>query len=159
MTDSEKQELAEQKMPYYTVHIHSRPAPATEISAALDKSMPPWIVTFDNFVTDEECDALVALGYEHEYKRSEDVGELKFDGSHDSIKSERRTSENAWCSDFGGCRPQEVPQRVHDRMATVMGIPANNSEDFQILKYEVGQFYRTHHDFIPHQGTFLRQRN
>jgi prolyl 4-hydroxylase len=154
LTESELKEYADQKMPLYTVHIHSRPGdtPATEISAVFDKSLPPWVVTFDNFVTDEECAALIALGYEHEYKRSEDVGAEKFDGSHDSIQSERRTSENAWCSDHGDCRPQEVPQRLHERMATVMGIPANNSEDFQILKYEKGQFYRTHHDFIPHQG-------
>jgi prolyl 4-hydroxylase len=32
-----------------------------------------------------------------------------------------------------------------------MGIPANNSEDLQLLRYEKGQFYRTHHDYIPHQ--------
>ena len=32
-----------------------------------------------------------------------------------------------------------------------MGIPAENSEDLQVLKYEVGQFYNTHHDYIPHQ--------
>lgn len=153
LPESEKEELAAQNMPLYTVHVHSRPEPATEISAALDKSMPPWVITFENFVTDEECDAMIQLGHENEYKRSEDVGAPKFDGTHDSVKSERRTSENAWCSDFAGCRPQEIPQRLHDRMSKVMGIPANNSEDFQILKYEVGQFYRTHHDFIPHQGT------
>ena len=33
----------------------------------------------------------------------------------------------------------------------VTGIPANHSEDFQILKYEPGQFYRQHHDYIGHQ--------
>jgi len=32
-----------------------------------------------------------------------------------------------------------------------MGIPSENSEDLQLLKYEVGQFYNTHHDYIPHQ--------
>jgi len=36
-------------------------------------------------------------------------------------------------------------------MSTVMGIPPENNEDFQILKYELGQFYNTHHDYIPHQ--------
>lgn len=65
--------------PLYTVHVHSRPPPgATEISAAIDKATPPWVVTFDNFLTDEECDALIQLGYEYEYKRSEDVGAAKF---------------------------------------------------------------------------------
>jgi prolyl 4-hydroxylase len=42
-------------------------------------------------------------------------------------------------------------------MSKVMGIPAENSEDLQLLKYEVGQYYNTHHDYIPHQkGTKMR---
>mmetsp|Transcript_13489 Transcript_13489/g.19441 ORF Transcript_13489/g.19441 Transcript_13489/m.19441 type:complete len:132 (+) Transcript_13489:876-1271(+) len=38
-----------------------------------------------------------------------------------------------------------------DRMSDVMGIPAVNSEDLQVLKYEKGQFYNSHHDYIGHQ--------
>jgi Rps23 Pro-64 3,4-dihydroxylase Tpa1-like proline 4-hydroxylase len=34
----------------------------------------------------------------------------------------------------------------------VTGIKANDSEDFQILKYEPGQFYRQHHDYIELQA-------
>jgi prolyl 4-hydroxylase len=142
LSAEEERDLADAKMPMYTVHVHSRPDPVTEISAALDKSMPPWVITFENFITDEECDAIIQLGYKHEYKRSEDVGEPKFDGSYGSVKSERRTSENAWCSTLSGCREEEVPTRLHKRMSDVMGIPPDNSEDFQILKYEVNGFYR-----------------
>ena len=116
----------------------------------MDKSLPPWVVTFENFLTDAECDALIALGHKYDYKRSEDVGAVKFDGSHDSVRSESRTSENAWCS--GACRDDEIPKRVQERIANVLNIPAENSEDLQILKYEKGQYYRTHHDFIDHQG-------
>lgn len=32
------------------------------------------------------------------------------------------------------------------RYKQVTGIPSNNYESFQILQYEEGQFYRTHHD-------------
>jgi prolyl 4-hydroxylase len=69
------------------------------------------------------------------------------------MKSAERTSENAWCSTrTGGCREIEVPVRLHKRMSTVMEIPPeNSSEDMQLLKYEVGQFYKTHHDYTPHQ--------
>ena len=83
---------------------------------------------------------------------SEDVGDIKFDGSHDSVQSERRTSENAWCSSSKGCRDEEIPTRLHQRMSAVLGIPPENSEDLQLLKYEKGQFYRTHNDYIPHQA-------
>jgi prolyl 4-hydroxylase len=136
----ELQELQESQTPVYTVHVHSRPESVTEISAALDKSMPPWVVTFDNFLTPEECDNLIQLGYDAGYKRSEDVGGQKFDGTVEPVQSERRTSENAWCSQQHGCREQEVPARIHKRMGAVMGIPPENSEDLQILRYEKGQF-------------------
>lgn len=79
LTADERKLLEATNTPEYTVTVHSRPSSdATEISAAMDKSMPPWVVTFDNFLTDEECDTMVQLGYEYEYKRSEDVGAKKF---------------------------------------------------------------------------------
>lgn len=140
--------------PAYTVHVHSRPdqsAVSSRPSAAIDISNPPWVITFDNLLTKEEADDLVQLGYKYKYTRSEDVGERKFDGSHDSVQSTRRTSENAWCSSREGCRELDVPKTVQDRISTILRIPGKNSEDLQLLKYEKGQFYKTHHDYIPHQ--------
>jgi len=76
---------------------------------------------------------------------------LQVDGSYDAVESLTRTSENAWCSNKNDCRDDSVIQKIHDRIAKVTNIPPENSEDFQILKYEVGQFYRPHHDYIHHQ--------
>lgn len=153
LTSSEREELYAKGMTDYTVNVISRPSPepATDVSASNDKSLPPWVITFDNFVTAEECEEIIRLGYETGYKRSEDVGKRNVDGTAGSVQSKGRTSENAWCSDRNECRSKEVPTRIHNRMAQVMGIPAENSEDLQVLKYEVGQFYNTHHDYIPHQ--------
>lgn len=143
LSDEERRHLEESLTPIYTVHVHSSPGePVTEVSAVLDKSLPPWVVTFDDFLTPEECDALIQLGHRYGYKRSEDVGGQRFDGTFESVTNNRRTSENAWCSDHGGCRNEEIAQRIHQRMAMVMGIPAENSEDLQLLRYEQGQFYR-----------------
>lgn len=84
-------------MTNYTVHVHSRPAPLKAGDVAIDRErdleQPPWIITFENFLSDEECDRLIQLGHENEYKRSEDVGKELPDGSYDSKKSETRTSE------------------------------------------------------------------
>jgi prolyl 4-hydroxylase len=137
----------------YSVTVHSRPSaePATEVSVVNDRSLPPWVITFDNFLTPEECDDMVQLGYKSGYKRSEDVGAEKEDGTVGAKKSTGRTSENAWCSSRDGCRDEDVAQRLHNRMSQVMGISPENSEDMQLLRYEVGQFYQTHHDYIPHQ--------
>jgi len=37
-----------------------------------------------------------------------------------------------------------------EKIRNLTGVPTRNSEYLQILKYEVGQFYKTHHDFIEH---------
>ncbi len=141
-------------MTNYTVHILSRPGPyegSPIISEEYDKEQPPWIITFENFLTEEECQKLIELGYQSNYERSKDVGQVQVDGSYDSVESSTRTSENAWCSDRNKCRNDPTARLIHDRISFVTGLPANNSEDLQLLKYEVGQFYRKHHDYIEHQ--------
>ena len=165
----ETQLLAQQKqvrddgMPYYTVHVHSRPETVTSVKDAataddiviadrkIDLKEAPWVVTFDNFLTEEECDHLIELGYEGGYERSTDVGTKTADGSYSSKVSTTRTSKNAWCSKKNGCRDDAIATRVRDRIANVTQIPSQNFEDYQMLKYEHGQFYRSHHDYIPHQ--------
>ena len=146
--------------PFYTVQVHSRPESPAEVAdengviaidAKKDREEAPWVITFDNFVTDEECDHLIQLGYKNGYKRSMDVGTKTADGSFSSKESSTRTSENAWCSDKSDCRNDNISYRVRERIANVTQIPSVNFEDFQMLKYEEGQFYRTHHDYIPHQ--------
>jgi prolyl 4-hydroxylase len=145
-------------MPIYTVHVHSRPGQPQQQShlslsaSALSSSSPPWVVTMDNFLTDDECHGLIALGYEYGYRPSAHVGGGRRGGPREQ-QPEMRTSETAWCSDQMGCRWRDLPQRLHERMATVLDLPSSNySEDFQLLKYEAGQYYRTHHDYIPQQG-------
>ena len=101
-------------------------------------------------MTDEECDHLIELGYKNGYKRSRDVGKETIDGSFDNKESVTRTSENAWCSGKSGCREDSIVQRILLRLNSLTGIPTQNYEDLQMLKYEGGQFYRTHHDYIPH---------
>lgn len=141
----------------YTVNVHSKPKevtiPKRENEDEPDVMDGPWVVTFDNFISDTECDQLVQLGYQQKdgYQRSKDVGEVKFDGTFDGYESKSRTSSNAWCSAKEGCRFDPVANLIMERLANVTGIPKENSEDFQLLRYEVGQFYRKHHDYIGHQ--------
>lgn len=139
-------------MTNYSVVVHSRPESTMVIDKAMDLQQPPWLITFNNFLTDEECETLIQLGHKSEYERSKDVGAVQTDGSYDSIVSTSRTSENAWCSYQKNCRNEEVPKRIHERIMTVTGIKTNHSEDFQMLRYEPGQFYRRHHDYIEMQA-------
>jgi 2OG-Fe(II) oxygenase superfamily len=108
----------------------------------------PWVVTLDNVLSDQECESLIEQGAMLGYERSEDVGERNPDGSYGSVKSSGRTSTNAWCSD--ACLTNETVQSVIAKLENLTGIPDANSEFLQLLRYEVGQFYESHHDFIEH---------
>lgn len=88
----------EEGMTNYTVTVLSRPRAFVDdeervISLDRDLEQPPWVITFENFVTEEECKRMIDLGYKSEYERSEDVGDLLPDGTFDSIQSDTRTSE------------------------------------------------------------------
>ena len=81
----------------YSVTVISSPndrdtKKSDKLSIGNDKKSPPWIVVFDNFLTEEECETLIQLGYDAGYKRSEDVGSKQHaDGTFDSVQSKGRT--------------------------------------------------------------------
>jgi len=108
----------------------------------------PWIVVLDNFLTDEECDTMIELGAEQGYQRSLDVGDETFDGSVGLKENERRTSVNAWC--LPPCYDHPTTKQVIAKLENVTGISDNHSEYLQLLKYETGQYYESHHDFPPY---------
>jgi hypothetical protein len=102
----------------------------------------PWVVTLDNFLSDEECDRLIKLGYDRGYERSKDVGAKKFDGTFDSYENPKRTSTNAWCTK--DCYDDPIVQNVTARLEDLTGIPRNNSEYWQLLRYLETQEYSTY---------------
>jgi len=152
--------IQEDGTPIYTVTVHSRPespSPKPDENGVIptdsqrDRKEAPWVITFDNFMTSEECQHLINQGYRNGYERSTDVGKRLADGSYDKKQSTGRTSENSWCDSKSGCRQDPVVDRILKRLANVTGIPDENYEDLQLLKYEVGQYYNAHHDYITHQ--------
>jgi len=126
----------------YTPQIHSSPHKD-------DSPEGPWVVTLENFLSEEECETMIKLGTKQGYKRSADTGEKKFDGTkfvYGSKRSKDRTSSTAWCN--SDCSEHDTTKAILDRMETVTGIPSINYEALQLLQYEQGQFYGTHHDYI-----------
>ena len=111
-------------------------------------SRDPWVITMDNVLTAEEAGILIELGANEGYVRSSDVGKRLADGTFDSKVSDFRTSYNAWCQDE--CYRDPVTQRVIERISNFTGIDDTNSEYLQMLKYEPGQYYKAHHDYIVH---------
>ncbi len=53
---------------------------------------------------------------------------------------------NAWCGDL--CYADPLAKAVMERLENITQIPDKNTEYLQLLRYEVGQFYQTHHDYI-----------
>lgn len=109
----------------------------------------PWMIMFDSFATKEECERLIELGGMEGYERSSDVGKRRFDGSFENYVNDGRTSTNAWCQKE--CSEDPLASGVIERISIVTGIPERNSENLQLLKYEPGQYYQVHNDYIPHQ--------
>jgi prolyl 4-hydroxylase len=131
----------------YNPKVLSRPKPFPDKD--VDYQEGPWVVTFDTFLTDHECDVLVELGTQEGYERSGVVGEEhNVDGTFKSIVGEGRTSEQAWCDK--DCYTNATAQAVMGKVEHLTGFPEQNSEHLQLLKYEVGQLYETHHDYIDH---------
>jgi prolyl 4-hydroxylase len=122
------------------------PSPEQKESGIVDG---PWVVVLDKFLSPEECDRLIDLGAIEGYVESADVGRKNFDGTYDKSVNIGRTSTNAWCE--GVCYDDKMARNVTARIENVTGIPEANSEYLQLLRYEPGQYYNTHHDYIPHQ--------
>ena len=108
----------------------------------------PWVLTLENFISDEESDRLIEMGSIEGYERSTGIGDMQPDGISDNVVSTDRTSSNAWCSNE--CIEDEIVKAVNSRISSMTGIPELNSEDLQLLKYGPGQLYNAHHDYIEY---------
>jgi hypothetical protein len=116
--------------------VFARAQTMTHLMPTLHSSAP-YVLTFDKFVTDDECEAFISTTASH-FERS-----LAGD-----VVSPVRTSKQAWCQPgiATECYNHPLTQRVAERVANVTGVPVVNAEFFQVLRYEPGQFYKVHHD-------------
>lgn len=102
----------------------------------------PWLITLDGFLSAAEADRLVELG-------THTVGFTRSTtGKNRDFVSDQRTSETAWCN-VPHCEEDPVVEELFERMYNWTGIAAVNSENLQLLRYQTGQYYVKHHDYIP----------
>ncbi|CAJ1334382.1 unnamed protein product, partial [Effrenium voratum] len=105
-------------------------------------SKSPWIVTFDNFVSEAEIADM--LSNVKEFQRSSDQGEYDEFGLMKGIISSKRTSKTAWCLDT--CKASPSYLAVRERISDVIQVPSANFEEMQFLNYAIGEKYVEHHD-------------
>jgi hypothetical protein len=114
--------------PEYQPTALSRPSPGTDDA--------PWVLQFENLLTEDQAMAMIAACPPKGWSASLAGDQL----------SPVRTSTQCWCDEGGGCMRAEAVHDLTMRMLNVTMLPYENAEYFQVLKYEVGQFYRQHHD-------------
>jgi prolyl 4-hydroxylase len=117
----------------YKPTVHSRPG--ARGARGDDVIDGPWIVSLMNFLTDDECNQLIALGREQGYGLSSMLEE---------DAEEYRTSVNSWCT--RECAEDPVAKAVIERISQTTRIPPDYSEPLQMLQYMPGQRYKEHHD-------------
>jgi prolyl 4-hydroxylase len=128
----------------YGIKVLSRPSYAPgDTAETADYQLGPWVVVFENIMTDEEADRIIELGSKEGYNPSP-VGA--------SYAAGMRTSTNAWCTS-DDCSLDPTVRRVMNRIATITGIAETNFEPIQILRYEKDQFCFTHTDYTGSHKT------
>lgn len=105
-------------------------------------SRDPWILEFEDLFSLAEANAIISSV--NQWERSTDTGKMNQYGEQGRILSSSRTSSNAWCRD--DCEANPLVKSVINRLEYLTTIPQENFESFQILRYELNQYYRAHHD-------------
>lgn len=106
----------------------------------------PRMVLFGGLLSDEECDALIALARPR-LARSETVD----NATGDSEVNAARTSDGM----FFGRGETPLIAAVEQRIAELVGWPVERGEGLQVLRYRPGAEYRPHQDYFDpaHPGT------
>jgi hypothetical protein len=117
-------------------------------------SQKPYILKFTNFLSESESNEILdysGISYERSTGSSKNANEL---GEVNKVIDNIRTGASYWCKDLG-CKSRDIVKKISDRISSLgSGInngnvlpPRENWEPFQLLKYEVGEYYRSHHDY------------
>jgi prolyl 4-hydroxylase len=102
-------------------------------------SREPRVYVVRDFLSDEECDQIIALaGDDMEQSITVDMETGK------AVTVQHRTSTSKWLK--RGDHP--IVSTVEDRIAKLISLPAGHGADFNLLHYRIGQAYGAHDDFF-----------
>jgi prolyl 4-hydroxylase len=98
----------------------------------------PDMTLFSNFLTSSECDELIKQAHER-LSRSKTFGK---DGA--PVDNPIRTSYGMFF------KRGETPlvDYIERKISAITGVPVDHGEGLQVLRYEVGQEYKPHHDYF-----------
>jgi prolyl 4-hydroxylase len=112
-------------------------------------SKQPVVDLIENFLTHEECDQLIALA-EPKVTRSNVVSPQT--GKY--VPDPSRTSESMYFNKG----ENDLVKRIERKAAAVSGLPVENLEGLQVVRYKHGQFYKHHFDYFAEDNAEIKTR-
>ncbi|CAL4924889.1 unnamed protein product [Urochloa decumbens] len=117
----------------------SRGAGGFDPSRVVQLSWRPRAFLHKGFLSDAECDHLIALA-----KDKLEKSMVADNESGKSVQSEVRTSSGMFLEK----KQDEVVTRIEERISAWTFLPAANGESIQILHYQNGEKYEPHYDYF-----------
>ncbi|ONM06481.1 putative prolyl 4-hydroxylase 12 [Zea mays] len=117
----------------------SRGAGSFDPSRVVQLSWRPRAFLHKGFLSDAECDHLIALA-----KDKLEKSMVADNESGKSVQSEVRTSSGM----FLERKQDEVVTRIEERISAWTFLPPENGESIQILHYQNGEKYEPHYDYF-----------
>lgn len=102
----------------------------------------PLVLTIDNFLTQDECNHMINIS-----KNSMVRSLVSYEKQ--GAESSGRTSLNTWIQH----NHDEITQNIGEKIASVVGIPLENAEAYQVIYYDTNAEYRNHYDSWDHDGS------
>lgn len=112
----------------------------------------PRILLLKNFLTNDECDHIIKIGNPH-IKKSEVCGK------NGSRPDKSRTSMTAHIGKkfLGGDNPDKVLLNVLQKSEDYCGLPKKNIEPIQLVRYEPGQYFKPHYDYLDSRNELYKK--
>lgn len=120
--------------PSSTLDLYKNPNAVTVYSVSSD----PRISFVESFLNDDEIKHLLLLARDR-FNRSQGVSA----GAKSSVRPER-TSYSAYLNRG----ETDIVSTIEKRAADLAGVPVENVENLQIVRYTKGQFFKPHYDYF-----------
>ena len=118
----------------------------------IELNSKPRILLLKNFLTTQECDHIIKIGDPH-IKNSEVCGK------NGSRPDKSRTSMTAHIGKkfLGGANPDKILLNILQKSEDYCGLSQKNIEPIQLVRYEPGQYFKPHYDYLDSKNEMYRR--
>jgi len=107
------------------------------------------IKEYPNFLSDEECDMIIALSKDNL------IDSTVYTEKENIINDSHRKSKQAWLYD----NQNALIKSISEKVAKLTNMPIENQEPLQVVKYESGGFFNPHYDACDGDANFCKRLN